>query len=178
MPSRSRRRRPAFASQNDGTRSRGLPRAAPAYTPRHPPMTQDILLPLSLEGLNSGVFADDWVESPAGGAITSMDPSTARPIADVLAAGPAEYDQVVVAATRAFERWRTVPAPRRGEVVRQVAEVLRAKKRALGALVSLETGKILAEGEGEVQEMIDVADFAVGLSRQLYGKTMPSERPH
>jgi aldehyde dehydrogenase (NAD+) len=83
----------------------------------------------------------------------------------------------VDAAARAFVTWRTVPAPRRGELVRGIAESLRRHKSALGKLVSLETGKIAAEGEGEVQEMIDVADFAVGLSRQLYGNAMHSERP-
>src|SRR6266403_5248296 len=80
-------------------------------------------------------------------------------------------------AAGAFHEWRMIPAPKRGEIVRQIAVELRAHKTALGALVSLEMGKIRAEGEGEVQEMIDIADFAVGLSRQLYGLTMHSERP-
>ncbi|MCH7493910.1 aldehyde dehydrogenase family protein, partial [bacterium] len=84
---------------------------------------------------------------------------------------------VVAAAVEAFGRWRTVPAPRRGEIVRRIGAALRAAKGALGALVSLEMGKIRAEGEGEVQEMVDMADFSVGLSRQLHGLTMPSERP-
>src|SRR2546421_1819546 len=80
-------------------------------------------------------------------------------------------------AVDAFRQWRMIPAPKRGEIVREIAVELRAHKTALGALVSLEMGKIRAEGEGEVQEMIDVADFAVGLSRQLHGLTMHSERP-
>jgi aldehyde dehydrogenase (NAD+) len=92
-------------------------------------------------------------------------------------AGPAEFESVVSHAAAAFADWRMVPAPKRGEIVRQIADELRAHKASLGALVSLEMGKILAEGLGEVQEMIDVADFAVGLSRQLYGLTMHSERP-
>src|SRR4029079_5203334 len=86
-------------------------------------------------------------------------------------------DRAVAASLAAFERWRTTPAPKRGEVVRDIGNALRAKKKALGALVSLEMGKIRAEGEGEVQEMIDIADFAVGLSRQIYGQVIASERP-
>ena len=98
-------------------------------------------------------------------------------IASVAQATPAEYEQVVQASAKAFESWRLVPAPQRGEVVRQLGNALRAAKRELGELVTLEMGKIRAEGEGEVQEMIDICDFAVGLSRQLYGLTMHSERP-
>ncbi|HEY3818308.1 MAG TPA: aldehyde dehydrogenase family protein [Polyangiaceae bacterium] len=138
---------------------------------------QDILAALGLSAVSSGVFADEWQNVPGGGEVVSVAPSTGQPIARVLAATPGDYDAAVEASVRAFERWRGVPAPRRGELVRGIAEALREKKAALGKLVSLETGKILAEGEGEVQEMIDVADFAVGLSRQLYGKAMHSERP-
>ncbi len=89
----------------------------------------------------------------------------------------AELDRAIGAAQRAFLSWRDVPAPKRGELVRRFGEALRAHKRDLGRLVTLETGKILAEGEGEVQEMIDICDFAVGLSRQLHGLTIASERP-
>jgi aldehyde dehydrogenase (NAD+) len=92
-------------------------------------------------------------------------------------AGVADYDCVVERAREAFPEWRMVPAPKRGEIVREIGNVLRARKADLGALVTLEMGKILAEGQGEVQEMIDIADFAVGLSRQLYGLTTVSERP-
>ncbi len=88
-----------------------------------------------------------------------------------------QYDACVATAQKTFERWRMVPAPKRGEIVREIGEALREKKQDLGLLVTLEMGKIRAEGEGEVQEMIDMCDFAVGLSRQLYGLTMPSERP-
>jgi len=88
----------------------------------------------------------------------------------------AEYDAVVDLASEAFSSWRMVPAPKRGEMVREMGNALREQKAALGALVTREMGKILAEGIGEVQEMIDIADFAVGLSRQLYGNSMHSER--
>ncbi len=132
---------------------------------------------LGLKDVNSGVFADGWVARPSGGELVSINPATGDPIAAVLQAGEADYEQVVMAAARAFETWRLLPAPRRGEIVRQLGEALRQHRAALGRLVSIEMGKILAEGEGEVQEMIDMGDFAVGLSRQLYGQTMNSERP-
>ncbi len=110
-------------------------------------------------------------------AIESTSPVDGRPIAAVgLTDGPA-YDAVVARASGAFAEWRNVPAPRRGEFVRQFGQALREHKRDLGALVSYEMGKSLQEGLGEVQEMIDICDFATGLSRQLYGLTMPSERP-
>ncbi len=132
---------------------------------------------LDLGPVNSGVFADRWIERPSGGELVSVNPATGQPIATVLQAGEAEYEAVAVAAARAFRSWRMVPAPKRGEIVRQIGEELRRHKEPLGRLVSLEMGKIRAEGEGEVQEMIDMADFAVGLSRQLYGQMMNSERP-
>ncbi len=111
------------------------------------------------------------------GEISSFSPGDGRPIARVRTHTRAEYDALVDSAREAFLAWRLVPAPVRGDIVREIAIELRARKSALGALVTREMGKILAEGEGEVQEMIDIADFAVGLSRQLYGKTMHSERP-
>jgi aldehyde dehydrogenase (NAD+) len=132
---------------------------------------------LGLAEVNSGVFADGWIERPTGGELVSINPTTGEPIATVLQAGEDDYEQVVAAAARAFETWRTWPAPRRGEIVRQLGNALRRHRAALGRLVSMEMGKILAEGDGEVQEMIDMGDFAVGLSRQLYGQTMNSERP-
>ncbi len=89
----------------------------------------------------------------------------------------AEYEQTIRAAEKAFASWRILPAPQRGDIVRQLGNALRAAKKDLGRLVSLEAGKILAEGEGEVQEMVDICDFATGLSRQLYGLTIASERP-
>jgi aldehyde dehydrogenase (NAD+) len=138
---------------------------------------RSILGALGLHDRCSGVFASGWSAAPRGGELASVDPATGEPIARVVQASTADYDEVAGAAVEAFERWRLVPAPQRGEVVRRIGVALREKKRELGSLISLETGKILAEGEGEVQEMIDVADFAVGLSRQLCGATMPSERP-
>jgi aldehyde dehydrogenase (NAD+) len=95
-----------------------------------------------------------------------------------MTAGGIDYERVVSDAAKAFQEWRTWPAPKRGEVIRQLAEAMRAKKKALGALVSLEMGKIRVEGEGEIQEMIDICDFAVGQSRMLYGLQMHSERPN
>jgi aldehyde dehydrogenase (NAD+) len=137
----------------------------------------DLLERLHVEPINSGACYGDWIESAAGGELASRNPATGDVIARVEMATAAEYERVLAAASSAFLEWRMLPAPRRGEIVRQIADELRAHKDDLGALVSLEMGKILAEGRGEVQEMIDVADFAVGLSRQLYGLSMHSERP-
>ena len=112
-----------------------------------------------------------------GHQVVSYNPATGAELGRTLLASIADYEAVIAKASATFERWRMLPAPQRGEIVRQISEELRAAKDDLGKLVSLEAGKILAEGRGEVQEMIDIADFAVGLSRQLYGLTMPSERP-
>ncbi|WP_333841167.1 L-piperidine-6-carboxylate dehydrogenase [Pelomicrobium sp.] len=106
----------------------------------------------------------------------SHNPATGEPIATVGACTPADYETVIAGSCRVQREWCRVPAPKRGEVIRAIGDVLRAEKDALGTLVSLETGKIKQEGDGEVQEMIDIADFAVGQSRMLYGRTMPSER--
>jgi aldehyde dehydrogenase (NAD+) len=127
--------------------------------------------------MNSGACYGDWIANPSGHELTSINPATDEPLAKVKMAGPADYELVVSRAADAFLDWRMLPAPKRGDIVREIANELRAHKADLGALVSLEMGKIRAEGLGEVQEMIDVADFAVGLSRQLYGLTMHSERP-
>jgi aldehyde dehydrogenase (NAD+) len=137
----------------------------------------DILEKLHIEPVNSGACYGDWIPNPSGGEFTSINPATGEPLAKILRAGPADYECVVSRAQEAFLDWRMVPAPKRGEIVREIGNALRAHKADLGALVTLEMGKILAEGMGEVQEMIDIADFAVGLSRQLYGLTMHSERP-
>ena len=136
-----------------------------------------VLEKLGIQPMNSGASYGPWIEEPAGETLTSMDPAERTPIAQVRMAAEEDYDEVVHAALQAFVRWRMVPAPLRGLLVREIGEELRAVKQELGALVSMETGKILQEGIGEVQEMIDIADFAVGLSRQLYGLTMHSERP-
>jgi len=130
---------------------------------------------LGLKIHNRGVFAGDWFGS--GPAIEKHSPIDGTLLGHVTTATHSDYDRTAGAARRAFQAWRDVPAPKRGEVVRQFGDVLRAHKRDLGRLVSLEAGKILAEGEGEVQEMIDICDYAVGLSRQLYGLTIATERP-
>jgi len=111
------------------------------------------------------------------GVLVSMNPATARPIAGVRADAAEDCERLMAQAVEAFDRWRRVPAPVRGQVVRAIADELREHRDALGELIALEVGKIRPEGIGEVQETIDIADLAVGLSRQLYGLTMPSERP-
>ena len=136
-----------------------------------------ILTELGITKTCTGVLAGDWIAEPRGGALKSVNPTTGEQIATVLTASEDDYEAVVASSEAAFARWRLLPAPKRGEVVRQLGNRLREVKEPLGALVSLEMGKIRAEGEGEVQEMIDICDFAVGLSRQLYGLTMHSERP-
>jgi len=134
-----------------------------------------ILQKLGLESTSQGAFNGEWFGS--GDMLESVSPVDGRTIGSVKQATTAEYHKVVAAAAKAFEHWRTVPAPVRGELVRRLGNALRERKTELGALVSLEMGKITAEGEGEVQEMIDICDFACGLSRQLYGLSMHSERP-
>jgi aldehyde dehydrogenase (NAD+) len=136
-----------------------------------------ILSSLSLGPVNSGACGLDWVARPSGGTLASLNPSTGAPIAEITMASEADYERVAAETHEVFLRWRMLPAPKRGEIVREIGGELRRHKDDLGALVSLEMGKILAEGRGEVQEMIDIADFACGLSRQLYGLTMHSERP-
>lgn len=117
------------------------------------------------------------IEHPGGGEILAINPTTGQAIQSVRIAAPADYEAILLHAGKAFREWRMVPAPRRGELVRRIGMLLRDHKDALGRLITLEAGKIRSEGAGEVQEMIDMADFAVGLSRQLYGLTIASERP-
>ena len=136
---------------------------------------RDILAALGIEDMNPGGFAGDWIGS--GPALEVESPVDGSRLATVTQVTEQEYDRIVARAHEAFLGWRSVPAPRRGEVVRQLGNALRERKQELGALVTLEMGKILVEGQGEVQEMIDICDFATGLSRQLYGLTMASERP-
>lgn len=116
-------------------------------------------------------------EQWSGEELASLNPATGKELGRVRLAEEEDYDDVLWDAVKTFERWRLEPAPKRGEIVREIGEELRAAKDELGMLVTLETGKILAEGRGEVQEMIDIATFAAGLSRQLYGLSMHSERP-
>ena len=137
-------------------------------------MTRDqIFAALGLDDVNPGAYAGGWI-APSGDEITSINPATEEPIAAVKQASLDDYELVVASAEDTFKEWRMLPAPKRGEYVRLLADALRRYKEPLGALVALEMGKIQAEGEGEVQEMIDVADFAVGLSRQLYGLSIQS----
>ncbi len=140
-------------------------------------ISRDILAELGIKPVTPGACGDTWIASPAGGQMTSFNPADEQPIGAILQASTQDYDRVAQAAQKSFLTWRAVPAPKRGDVVRQLAEELRHNKRPLARLISLEMGKILSEAEGEVQEAIDIADFAVGLSRQLYGLTMHSERP-
>ncbi|MEP0846271.1 MAG: aldehyde dehydrogenase family protein [Phycisphaerae bacterium] len=135
----------------------------------------DFLRTLGIEQTNPGGFCGDWIGS--GPKLDVITPIDGARIASVTQVTEAEYDRITQRAHEAFLKWRMVPAPKRGEVVRVLGHKLREMKSELGALVTLEMGKIAAEGQGEVQEMIDICDFAVGLSRQLYGLTMHSERP-
>lgn len=140
---------------------------------------RDILDALGLSDLNPGTWsASGWQQTKGRERLASLNPATGGEIASVAAASEQDYEQVISSARIAGAAWRDLPAPRRGEAVRLIGEALRQHKHALGSLVSLEVGKIKAEGDGEVQEMIDIADYAVGLSRMLGGRTLPSERPH
>jgi aldehyde dehydrogenase (NAD+) len=131
---------------------------------------------LGIETTNSGAYHGKWLAT-SGRSLASISPATGQTIASVRLAAANEYEQVVREARAAFLRWREVPAPVRGEYVRRIALAFRELKEPLAKLVTVESGKILEEGRGEIQECIDIADFAVGLSRQLYGLTLPSERP-
>jgi aldehyde dehydrogenase (NAD+) len=140
---------------------------------------KEILEKLQLKDINVGACAgpDDWYEDPSGEEIVSYNPTSGEPIAKVIQATEETYERVLRLAEESFRTWRMMPAPKRGLIVRDLGEALREYKEPLGDLVTLEMGKIRAEGHGEVQEMIDICDFAVGLSRQLYGLSMHSERP-
>ena len=137
----------------------------------------DFLKSLKLNARNPGVSTgQEWLDS-TGKQIDSYSPVDGKLVGSIQLADKTSFETVVKKAEQAFGVWRTWPAPRRGEIVRQIGEALREKKEPLGRLVSYEMGKSLQEGYGEVQEMIDICDFAVGLSRQLHGLTMHSERP-
>ncbi len=138
----------------------------------------EILKKLGIEKINSGWSTGQLTGKSSSGTLRDIySPADGNLIASVSMVGIEEYEKVVSTSIKAFEEWRKFPAPKRGEIVRQIGDRLRADKEPLGALVSYEMGKILQEGLGEVQEMIDICDFATGLSRQLYGLTMHSERP-
>ncbi len=138
----------------------------------------DILNRLHINDINNAFsIGGTWGSSPDAIVKNIVSPVDGKKIAAVKMATADDYNRVVEAAKKAFTGWQQTPSPKRGEIVRQIGDALRAKKEDLGRLVSYEMGKSLQEGLGEVQEMIDIADFAVGLSRQLYGLTMQSERP-
>lgn len=136
----------------------------------------DFLNELGIEDMNLGGYSDNWLGS--GDDLDCITPVDGTLIAKVKQCNSDDYENILQKSTDIFKKWRMEPAPKRGEVVRNLANAFRENKAALGKLISWEMGKIQAEGEGEVQEMIDIADYAVGLSRQLYGKTMHSERPN
>ena len=140
---------------------------------------KSLLDKLGLKAVNPGACTgpDGWITDPQGEPLISYNPTTGEAIGTVIQGGAATYDQVVAAAQQAFTTWRMTPAPKRGLIVRDLGTALRDYLEPLGEMVTLEMGKIRAEGIGEVQEMIDICDFALGLSRQLYGLTMHSERP-
>ncbi len=142
-------------------------------------MTHPVLLALGLTDNESGTYLGrgEWSTTRDAGVIEPVNPSTGEVLGRVYASSQADYDLILERAQAAFAVWRTTPAPKRGEAIRLCADALRTHKDALGSLVALEMGKIKPEGDGEVQEMIDIGEFAVGLSRQLYGLTMHSERP-
>src|SRR2546430_14478934 len=136
---------------------------------------QLILEKLGLSDVNEGVFDGEW--RGGGAKIDKISPIDGRRIASVRTASDEDYQKAITRAQEAFLKWRITPGPVRGDTVRRLGNALRELKQELGQLVTLETGKIIAEGEGEVQEMIDICDFAVGQSRMLYGLTIQSERP-
>jgi aldehyde dehydrogenase (NAD+) len=142
-------------------------------------MNMEFLKQLGIEADNPGTYFGngEWSKTTDAGVIESVNPATGELIARVYSASRADYDRVIETAEQVFAQWRRLPAPQRGQAVRLVTEALRQHKDALGSLVTLEMGKIKPEGDGEVQEMIDIGEFAVGQSRMLYGLTMHSERP-
>ncbi len=143
-------------------------------------MKYDFLKELGIKEVNYGASlgsSDGWLKTN-GKELISYSPIDGKPIAKVIQATVEDYEKVRDVADEAFKKWRMKPAPLRGQIIREIGEILRKYKEPLGKLVTLEMGKIYAEGLGEVQEMIDIADFAVGQSRMLYGYTMHSERPN
>lgn len=135
-----------------------------------------VLESLEMDSSNSGVFHGNWGSLNGRKLLVSHSPIDNSEIGTVSLGTEEDYEKAVGTALKAFGEWKEIPAPKRGAVVRKIGDELRRKKKDLGLLVSLEAGKILSEGQGEIQEMIDIADFAIGLSRQLYGLTIASER--
>ncbi|CDZ78369.1 Succinate-semialdehyde dehydrogenase [NADP(+)] GabD [Legionella massiliensis] len=139
----------------------------------------DLLTRLNISDLNPGAFSGQGWHSEIGSSrLVSYNPANGERLAEVATCSMQDYQRIMERATKAALAWREVPAPKRGEIIRQMGETLREHKDVLGSLVSLEMGKSKQEGDGEVQEMIDIADFAVGQSRMLYGNSMHSERPN
>ena len=140
---------------------------------------KSLLEKLNIQPVNAGacIGPHNWLKDPKGKELVSYNPTTGKAIASVIQATAETYEKVASAAQEAFLTWRNVPAPKRGEVIRDIGNALREFKEPLGDLVTVEMGKIRAEGRGEVQEMIDICDMAVGQSRMLYGLSMHSERP-
>ncbi len=141
-------------------------------------LERQVLGKLGLGGRLAAVYAGEWRQPSGGGEVEVVNPSTGDVIASVALGTREDYDAAVEVSRAAFAKWRVTPAPVRGELVRRIGVALREMKESLGMLVTLEAGKIVSEGQGEVQEMIDMCDFSVGLSRQLYGLTIATERPH
>src|SRR6266571_5123251 len=137
---------------------------------------QPVLDKLGIADENPGVFCGEW--RGGGTKIDKISPIDGQRLASVRTASDEDYNRAITRAHEAFLKWRVTPGPVRGETVRRLGNALRDSKHELGQLVTLETGKIIAEGEGEVQEMIDICDLAVGQSRMLYGLTIQSERPN
>lgn len=141
---------------------------------------KELLEKLGIKKVNYGATtggSNSWLKT-TGKELVSYSPSDGKPIASIIQATETDYEAVINKAEEAFKKFRKMPAPKRGEIVREIGNALREYKEPLGELVTIEMGKIKVEGLGEVQEMIDIADFAVGLSRQLYGLTIASERPN
>lgn len=139
---------------------------------------KEVLEELDIKDVNSGTYYGEWVPIEGKNTATSYSPIDGKPIAKIALATKEDYGEAIKRSKKAFEEWRLIPAPKRGAIIREIGNALRAEKVNLGKLVTLEVGKTKSEGEGEIQEMIDIADFAIGLSRQLYGLTMASERPY
>jgi aldehyde dehydrogenase family 7 protein A1 len=145
-----------------------------SYTFKQYPFLEELGLH---EKHNHGAFYGEKWHAGKGEVLESINPSTAKPIASVTTPSVDQYEEAMKHVVEAQKLWQNVPAPKRGEIVRQIGDELRKKRDALGRLVSLEVGKIVPEGVGEVQEFVDICDYATGLSRMINGKVIPSERP-
>ena len=141
-------------------------------------MYNQILSNLTLAANNSGTYLGSWSNEGSAGYLSLSSPIDANPLAKVAISSSKEIDRAIEQSHTIFQKWKLLPAPKRGEVIRQIGDLFREKKSELAQLITIEMGKPLSESEGEVQELIDICDFAVGLSRMLYGLSMHSERPN